>query len=111
MGRAFCPPISLHGLPPLQGTRRPGSRTTSEQEPIRTERQELRGYTREVEVYRKVSPVCGREFGGGPRAKYNRQAFAVAACQQRHPDRATEQRRSRERRKRREKGEGTEADG
>ena len=59
-----------------------------------------------MKVYRKVCPVCGREFEGGPRAKYDRQACALAAYQQRHPDRVTEQRRNRERRKRREKGKG-----
>jgi len=56
-------------------------------------------------------PACGRDFEGGPRAKYDRQACAVTAYQQRHPDRVTEQRKNRERRKRREKGQGPEAAG
>ena len=77
----------------------------SQDEPIRTERQELRGYTREVKVYKKTCPVCGKEFEGGPRAKYDRQACSVAAYQQRHPDRVSEQRKNRERRKPREKRE------
>src|SRR5262249_58401336 len=77
-----------------------------EQESIRAERQELRGYTREVKVYKKTCPVCGREFEGGPRAKYDRQACAVIAYQQHPSDWVKQQRRSRERRKRREKRQG-----
>ena len=57
-----------------------------EGEPIREVREELKGYTRTIRIYRKRCPICGTEFEGPKRQKYDKSGCASVAWDRAHPE-------------------------
>jgi hypothetical protein len=87
-GVSLCLPHSLHAPVAIQAAQAGKHVMTmaEEAEPIRAVRQELRGYTRVVRIYRKRCPICGTEFEGPKRQIYDRGACASVAWDRAHPE-------------------------
>jgi hypothetical protein len=55
-------------------------------EPVREEQIERKGHTFRLKVYRRTCATCGKEFEGGPRARFCSPTCRVKDWDQRHPE-------------------------